>query len=102
MIGRVMKLVIPNKSSFRGYYLCSSLNGKIVINIFIIILMDTGTPIKSKHLHTLKVEGGVKAIGPYSIGKIVNNRANIIYLSGVIGVDPLVKFNQESDLKIGL
>jgi enamine deaminase RidA (YjgF/YER057c/UK114 family) len=36
------------------------------------------------------VEGGIKPIGPYTVGKIVDARANILYLSGNIGLDPKV------------
>ena len=40
----------------------------------------------SKFIETVKVEGS-KALGPYSMGKVVKNGANTVYLSGVIGID---------------
>jgi hypothetical protein len=44
----------------------------------------------SKHIETVKTEGGVKVIGPYSVGKIIHPEARMIYLSGAIGINPEV------------
>jgi enamine deaminase RidA (YjgF/YER057c/UK114 family) len=38
-------------------------------------------------IKTIKAETGPKAIGPYSSGKIVNGAANMVYLSGQLGID---------------
>jgi enamine deaminase RidA (YjgF/YER057c/UK114 family) len=38
----------------------------------------------------IKPEGASKSIAPYSPGFVVNKEANIVFLSGSLGIDPKV------------
>ena len=50
--------------------------------------MDSNEIIK-----TIKTDKAPKAIGPYSQGKIIKANANIVYVSGSIGINPEVIFS---------
>ena len=42
----------------------------------------------SPYVTTVHSEEAPQAIGPYSQGKVVNSAANLVFLSGQIGIDP--------------
>jgi enamine deaminase RidA (YjgF/YER057c/UK114 family) len=48
------------------------------------------------------LEGGVKPIAPFSIGTVVSSRANLVYLSGTIGVDPKVEASSDLDIRASI
>lgn len=54
--------------------------------------MTTDTNTICKNLHTLKEEGGITLFGPYTVGKMIEGKANMVYLSGALGIDPTVKY----------